>query len=69
MSTQVTLKPSSIEYTLQQILASGKITRNQQRWLISLCFEGSPDYQQDHLINQVYEALRNGLLIVIDAKI
>ena len=68
MSAQATLSPLNIEQTLEQILASQKITLNDQRWLISLCFEGSLSLQQEYLVNQVYEALRNGLLLVVGAK-
>lgn len=68
MSAQATLSPLNIEQSLEQILASGEITLNEQRWLILLCFDGSLNYQQEHLINQVYVALRNGLLVVVDAK-
>lgn len=65
MLAQATLLSLSIEQTLEQILTSGEITSNEQRWLISLCFTGVLSYQQEHLINQVYEALRNGLLAVV----
>ncbi|HBB30942.1 MAG TPA: hypothetical protein DDZ80_12075 [Cyanobacteria bacterium UBA8803] len=67
MVGQVSLEQLNIEQTLKQILASRKITPDDQRWLISLCFEGFLSRQQEHLINQVYEALRNGLLVVVDA--
>ena len=53
---------------LERILASGEVTLNEQRWLISLCFESSLNYQQEHLVNQVYEALRNGSLVVVDTR-
>lgn len=66
MQAQVTLKELTIEQTVEQILTSHKITRNEQRWLISLCLKGGLSYQQDNLINQVYEVLRQGLLIVVD---
>lgn len=65
MLAQATLPSLPIERTLEQILVSREITPNEQRWLISLCFRGSLSYQQEHLINQVYEALRNGLLAVV----
>jgi len=68
MSAQATLSRPSIEQTLEQILASGKITLNEQRWLISVCFEGSLSHQQEHLVNQVYEALRDGKLVAVDAR-
>ena len=68
MSAQATLSRPSIEQTLKQILASGKITLNEQRWLISVCFEGSLSHQQEHLVNQVYEALRAGKLVAVDAR-
>jgi hypothetical protein len=68
MSAQATLSPLNIEQTLERILASGEITLKEQRWLISLCFEGYLNHQQEHLVNQVYVALRNGLLVVVDAK-
>lgn len=65
MQVQATFPELTIEQTVEQILTCRKITRNQQRWLISLCFKGSLSYQQEHLINQVYEALRNGWLAVV----
>jgi hypothetical protein len=65
MLAQASLSQLSIEQTLEQILTSRKITSKEQRWLISVCFTDSLSYQQEHLINQVYEALRNGLLAVI----
>jgi hypothetical protein len=68
MLAPVTLKQRNIEQILEQILASQKITLKQQRWLISLCFEVSLNYQQEHLVNQVYESLRNGLLVVVDER-
>lgn len=68
MLAQVTLKQDNIEQILEKILASGEITLNEQRWLISLCFESYLNYQQEHLVNQVYESLRNGLLVVVDER-
>ena len=68
MSAQATLKQDNIEQTLEEILASGEITLNEQRWLISLCFEGFLSYQQEDLVNQVYEALRDGLLVVVNER-
>ena len=68
MSVQATLSPLYIEQTLEEILTSGKITLNEQRWLILLCFEGFLSHQQEHLVNQVYEVLRNGLLVVVEQR-
>jgi hypothetical protein len=68
MSAQATLKQRNIEQTLKQILASRKITLDDQRWLISLCFEAALSARQEHLVNQVYEALRNRLLVVVGEK-
>ena len=68
MSAQATLKQDNIEQTLEEILASEEITLNEQRWLISLCFEGFLSYQQEDLVNQVYEALRDGLLVVVNER-
>lgn len=68
MSAQATLKQDNIEQTLEEILAYGEITLNEQRWLISLCFEGFLSYQQEDLVNQVYEALRDGLLVVVNER-
>ena len=68
MSAQATLSQLNIEQTIEQILASQKITLNDQRWLISVCFEGSLSSQQEYLVNKVYEALRNGLLLLVEAK-
>lgn len=66
MQAQATFPELTIEQTLERILASHQISRNEQRWLISLCFKGSVSDQQDHLINQVYEALHQGRLGVSD---
>lgn len=68
MSVQATLSPLNIEQTLEEILTSGKITLNEQRWLILLCFEAFLSHQQEHLVNQVSEVLRNGLLVVVEAR-
>lgn len=68
MSVQAILTQPNINRTLEQILISQKITLNDQRWLISLCFEGCLNYQQEQLVNKVYEALRNGLLVVVDTR-
>lgn len=68
MSVQATLSPLNIEQTLKQILASHEITLNDQRWLISLCLESSLSHQQEYLVNQVYEALRNGFLVVVKVR-
>lgn len=68
MSVQAPLKQRNIEQTLEQILASRKITLDDHRWLISLCFEGSLNPQQEHLVNQVYEALRYGTLVVVNER-
>jgi hypothetical protein len=65
MLAQASLSPSPIEQTLEQILTSRTITSKELRWLISVCFNDSLSYQQELLINQVYEALRNGLLAAI----
>jgi hypothetical protein len=65
MLAQASLSPSPIEQTLEQILTSRKITSKEQRWLISVCFTDSLSYQQELLINQVYEALRNGWLAAV----
>lgn len=66
MQAQASLPELTIEQILVRILASHEITRNEQRWLISLCFKGSLNDQQENLVNQVYEALRQRLLRVID---
>ena len=66
MPARATLSRPNIEQTIEQILTTQKITLNEQRWLISLCFEGSLSHQQEDLVNQVYEALRDGKLVVVD---
>jgi F0F1-type ATP synthase delta subunit len=66
MQAQASLPELTIEQTLARILSSHEITRNEQRWLIWLCFKGSLSEQQENLVNQVYEALRQRLLRVID---
>jgi Tat protein secretion system quality control protein TatD with DNase activity len=68
MLAQATLQRPNSDQTLEQILASGEITLDEQRWLISLCFVGSLSHQQEHLVNQVYEALRYGKLVVVDSR-
>lgn len=68
MLAQATLQRPNSDQTLEQILTSREITLDEQRWLISLCFEGSLSHQQEHLVNQVYEALRHGKLVVVDSR-
>ena len=68
MSAQATLEELNFEHTLDRIITSKKITTSEQRWLISLCLGGSLSHEEAHLVNQVYEALRNGLLVVVETK-
>ena len=68
MSTQATLGQFNIEQALEQILASQQITPKQQRWLISLCLNQTLSAQQEHLVNKVYEALRQGVIVIVDTR-
>lgn len=68
MSAQATLEKLNIEQTLDRILTSGKITVKEQRWLILLSLEGKMSREQAHVANKVYEALRNGLLAVVNPR-
>ena len=68
MSTQATLGQFNIEQALEQILASHQITPKEQRWLISLCLNQTLSPQQEHLVNQVYEALRQGVIAIVDSR-
>lgn len=62
MSAQV-LSPSPIEETVNRILTSRRITRIDQRLLLSL---NSISREEQALLNQVFDRLRRGLLKVVD---
>lgn len=55
--------PSALQEVVQRILTSRRITRIDQRLLLSL---GSSNQEEQTLINQVFDRLRRGLLKVVD---
>lgn len=62
MSAQAFTSPS-LQEVVDRILTSRKITRIDQRLLLSL---NSLNWEEQTLINQVFDRLRNGLLKVVD---
>ncbi len=67
MQFNVNLNPSSLEPILERIFANGRITRKDQQIIMSslLTEEGLGD---NHLrqINKVFDALKRGLIKVVD---
>lgn len=62
MSAQAFTSPS-LQEVVDRILTSRKITRIDQRLLLSL---SSLSWEEQTLINQVFDRLRNGFLKVVD---
>lgn len=58
-----TASPYVLSQVVDHILTSRRITRQDQRLLMSL---KSPSSEEQSLINRVYEALHRGLLKVAD---
>ncbi len=65
-SNSVIFDPTTLEATVQHILASRRITRADQQRLMSLCMETINNQQTMSLMNQISEALRVGRLRVVD---
>lgn len=62
----VKFDPTSLENTVQHILASRRITRADQQRLMALCMAAINNQQTMVLMNQISEALRVGRLRVVD---
>lgn len=63
MSVQAFTPPISLQEVVEQILTSRKITRRDQRLLLSW---RSLNGDEQTLINQVFDRLQSGLLKVVD---
>lgn len=57
---------TTLEQTIEKILTSRRITRNDQNLLMSLFSKQGVTPQDAALINRVYEALHQGRLRVVD---
>ena len=68
MSDSAILEQLDVEQTLERILASQKITPNERRWLILLCFARFLTPRQESLVNQVYEALNKESLVLVETR-
>lgn len=57
---------SSLEQTIEKILSTRRITRNDQTLLMALFAQKQLNQTDAALINRVYEALHQGRLRVVD---
>jgi hypothetical protein len=66
MATPSVVPQPTLKQVIDQILASHKITRHDQQMLMAMFSQGVLSLEEQSLFNRVYEALRKGLLRVID---
>ncbi|MBE9179477.1 hypothetical protein IQ268_12980 [Oculatella sp. LEGE 06141] len=67
MQTQVNLPEATIEQIVNRIFSSRRITRaDQERFMSALLSKKSISEPEKKQIDRVFEALRNGLLRVVD---
>lgn len=66
MNAQAIYRPMPIDQLVEQILRSRKITRDDQRQLMTLFAQASLDSQESSLVQRIHEALSRGLLRVVD---
>jgi len=66
MQAQATLTQPSLEQLVEQIFVSHKITRRDQRLLMSMFSQPSLSNGDMSLVKRVHEALSKGLLRVVD---
>jgi transcriptional regulator of acetoin/glycerol metabolism len=66
MSVPVAAPQTSLQQVIDQILSSHKITRHDQQLLMAMFSQGALNIEEQTLFNRVYEALRKGLLRVMD---
>ncbi len=66
MPAQVALSQATIGEVAKQIFASRRITRKDQRLLMSLLSHSSLGETEQKLVDRIYVALHNGLLQVVD---
>ena len=66
MSTQTLSSQDQIHRVIGEILASRKITREDQNLLMSLLFDGVLGDTHQREVNRIYEAVSHGLIRVVD---
>lgn len=66
MSTQVAPSQITIGEVAKRIFASRRITRQDQKLLMSLLSHCALGETERHLVDRIYEALHDGLLQVVD---
>ncbi|MEM9539331.1 MAG: hypothetical protein AAGA60_07440 [Cyanobacteria bacterium P01_E01_bin.42] len=66
MSTQPLRSQDPIQRVIEEILASRKITREDQNILMSLLFDGVLGDTHQHEVNRIYEAVSHGFIRVVD---
>lgn len=66
MNAQAIYRLMPIDQLVEQILRSRKITRDDQRQLMTLFAQASLDSQESSLVQRIHEALSRGLLRVVD---
>ena len=66
MQVQATLSQMPLEQLVKQIFSSHKITRDDQRLLMSMFSKPSLSHDDLSLVKQVHEALSKGLVRVVD---
>jgi hypothetical protein len=66
MTSQAVCSPFNLEQTIRNIFMSRKITRHDQRLLMSLWFKGGLTTQEEGWIGQLHHAVRQGSLRVVD---
>jgi hypothetical protein len=67
MQAQVNLTENAIEQIVERIFSHRRITRaDQERFMSALLAKNSLTEAEQRQINRVFDALRNGLLRVVD---
>jgi hypothetical protein len=67
MQAQVNLTENAIEQIVERIFSQRRITRaDQERFMSALLAKNSLTEAEQRQINRVFDALRNGLLRVVD---
>lgn len=66
MSIQTLSSQDPIQRVIDEILASRKITREDQNILMSLLFDGVLGDTHQQEVNRIYEAVSHGFIRVVD---
>ncbi|MGK7924599.1 MAG: hypothetical protein AB4290_04975 [Spirulina sp.] len=66
MSIQSLSSQDPVQRVIEEILASRKITREDQNLLMSLLFDGVLGDTHERQVNRIYEAVSHGLIRVVD---